>query len=162
MGYLCVSPTPRDVRNLLSDLLGKTVELDASGQTRLRGAADVAAVAIYVSETGALAALVACDVVLGASLGAALALLPAGLVAENEDAGSLNEDVGENLAEIFNVMTTLLNAEGRPRIALDGVIVSPDPIPAPVAKMLGSAVGHLPLKVEVPGYGAGDLTVVTR
>jgi hypothetical protein len=109
-----------------------------------------------------LAGVAATDLALGGALGAGLALLPARLVAEGEAAGELSDDVMENLSEVFNVMTSMLNAEGRPRITLDMVYRSSEPLPAPVATMLDGQIGQVPLGVTVPGYGAGNLSFVVR
>lgn len=161
MGILCVTPTPLAVRSLMSDLLGRAVEVNLLTKRQLASGA-AAAVAVYIGETGALAGVVATDVVLGASLGAGLALLPPRLVGECDAAGELTDDVMENLAEVFNVMTPSLNAEGRPRVTLDMVYRKGDPLPAPVARMLDGQIGQVPLSVNVPGYGSGNLAIVVR
>lgn len=161
MGILCPTPTPLAVRTLLSDLLGRAVEVHALPKKQLT-AKGAAAVAVYVGETGALAAVVATDLAVGGSLGAGLALLPARLVAEGESAGELSDDVMENLSEVFNVMTSVLNAEGRPRVTMDMVYRSSEPLPAPVATMLDGQMGQVPLGVNVPGYGSGNLAIVVR
>ena len=161
MGILCRTPTPLSVRSLLSDLLGRAVEVHALPRKQLTSKA-VAAVAVYVGETGALAGVVATDLALGGALGAGLALLPARLVAEGEAAGELSDDIMENLSEVFNVMTPTLNAEGRPRVTLDMVYRSSDTLPAPVVTMLDGQMGQVPLGVTVPGYGAGNLAIVVR
>jgi hypothetical protein len=161
MGTLCASPTPKAVRQVLADLLGRDVQLQAESHHVVRED-EVAAVAVYVSETGSLAALCACDVALGASLGCSLALLPPGRVNDSVRYMSIDTDVSENLYEVFNVMSTLFNAEGRPHIILDGMIIPPDKLPSAVARMLGSPVGHLPVTIGVQGYGEGAMTVVVR
>ncbi|HET7486349.1 MAG TPA: hypothetical protein VFJ85_00370 [Acidimicrobiales bacterium] len=161
MGILCVTPTAMSVRSLLSDLLGRAVEVQMLTRKELTSKA-AAAVAVYVSETGALAGVAAVDLAVGGALGAGLALLPPRLVAEGEAAGELQDDVMENLAEVFNVMTPILNAEGRPRVTLDMVYRSSDQLPAPVSKMLDGQVGQVPLNVSVSGYGAGNLAIVVR
>lgn len=161
MGILCPTPTPLAVRSLLTDLLGRAVEVQALSKRQLNSK-EVAAVAVYVGETGALAGLAATDLALGGALGAGLALLPARRVAEGEAAGELPEDIMENLAEVFNVVTSILNAEGRPRITLDMVYRAGEPLPAPVAKMLDGQIGQVPLGVTVTGYGSGNLSFVVR
>lgn len=161
MGILCVTPTPLSVRSLLSDLLGRAVEVQMLPRRQL-GSKEAAAVAVYVGETGALAGVAATDLALGGALGAGLALLPPRLVGEGEAAGELQDDVMENLSEVFNVMTPILNAEGRPRVTLDMVYRSSDQIPAPVLKMLDGQIGQVPLSVTVNGYGSGNLAIVVR
>lgn len=161
MGLLCTSPTPLAVRSLLSDLLGKTVEVRADPGSAV-GAADAAAVAVFVTEASSLAAVAACDLALGASLGAALALLPARLVDETRDDGVLREDVGENLDEIFNVMSTVFNVAGRPRVSLHRVHRTGASLPAPVAAILDARVGRESFAVNVPGYRSGRLGIVVR
>jgi hypothetical protein len=150
------------VRSLCSDLLGKDVAVRVeTGRTTTEA---IAAVAVFVTEAGALASVAACDIALGGALGAALALLPASLVQESLAAGQLRDDLYENLGEVFNIMTTLFNVEGRPRITLSRVHAATRSasLPAPVAAVLARKSGQLAFAVTVPGYGTGQLHLVTR
>jgi hypothetical protein len=163
MGLLCLSPTALTIRSLFSDLLGKAVEVRAVPGDPLP-MSEVAAVAVFVTEASSLAAVAACDLQLGGALGAALALLPARLVDQARDEGVLREDVRENLDEVFNVMSTVFNADGRPRISLHRVHgpAKAAPLPASVASVLNARVGREPFEVKVPGYRGGRLEIVAR
>src|SRR4051794_20768281 len=161
MGVLCSLPAPDDVRAMLSELLDAEGDVDARPRAAL-GGDDAAAGGVYVSDPGALAAVVACDVRAGAALGAALALLPAELVAEAEQAGALDGDVMDNLREVFTVLTTGLTDDGRRRVTLDSVHVAPEPLPEPVARLLDGSAALVPMAVSVPGYGDGVIALAVR
>src|SRR3546814_17834929 len=68
-------PPPCPVRELLTDLLGRDVEL-SPGAPLAPGPATPATIASYVDDSLQLAALVVCDLPMSAHAGAALRLVP--------------------------------------------------------------------------------------
>jgi hypothetical protein len=92
--------------------------------------------------------------------GAAIGLIPAGGAQDAVKERSLPPMLTDNLGEVLNVLAALFNAEGAPHLKLyasypPGTDAPPDVI------ALGKAIGNrLDLAVDIPGYGAGTLSLV--
>ena len=151
-------PNEAGVKDLLSMVVGSEVAVQYAAQPAL-DEDTVGALARYVDDEGVLRALVAVDLQVANALGAALALLPVARVREAVEAGQVPADVLENLGEVFNVGTNLLNAPDRPHLKLDGVLAVPD-LPAELVTALVRAAERVDLDIDVPGFGAGHFAVV--
>jgi hypothetical protein len=152
-------PAPKEVRDLLSDLLGKEVGLRPGPPF---GVAPhyPASVASYVDDSLVVRAVVAMDLPLSAYVGAALALVPrSGAELAMED-GRLTGPLAESLAEVFNIVASLFNTSGAAHLRLYTSQVSGEAIAADArarTQILGRRGDFV---VDVAGYGTGRLAVV--
>lgn len=150
-------PDAKAVRDLLTDLLGKSVDviladpLPSDART---------AVAIYTTDRLATAAVVAFTAPLAAYLGAALGLLPPAGAKEAAAAGSLPANLEENFSEVVNILASLFNRKGAPHVKLYSVVPPGAPVPADVARLFGGLGARLDLAVAVPAYGDGRVSLV--
>ncbi len=151
-------PTEANVRDLLSMMVGKDVAVKYSAMP-LVDAATTGAIARYDDDEGVLRALASCDLLVANSLGAALALVPKGRVMDAVKGKTVPADFADNLHEVFNVGANFFNAPDRPHVRLSVTHTPPD-LPAELLQSLRSSPTRLDLKVDVPGYGSGTLTVV--
>src|SRR3954468_16009699 len=104
-------PVPKEVKDLLDELLGRSVELTPADPLK---AADIprTLVALYVDSGQKLRAVVGLDFALTAFVGAAIGLIPAGGAEACIEDNELSKMIGENAIEVCNVFTSLLNKEG--------------------------------------------------
>ena len=152
-------PTEANVRDLLSMMVGKDVAVKYSAMP-LVDAATTGAIARYDDDEGVLRALASCDLLVANALGAALALVPKGRVLEAVKGKTVPADFAENLHEVFNVGANFFNAPDRPHVRLTKVHTPPADLPAELMQALATSPSRLDLKVDVPGYGSGTMTVV--
>ena len=152
-------PAAKDVRDMLSGLVGKPVGV-APGAPVTPTDRDPVSVAVYVSPTMAVNALCVMDLPLAAWTGGALALLPPGGVQDVvEEDGELTTMLTEALHEVVNVLSALFNVPGAPHSKLYKLYAPGDDIPADVAGSLAD-FNRIDLAVDVPGYGKGGISLV--
>jgi hypothetical protein len=150
----------KDVKDLLHSLVGREVEVYATGKMQDPAVGDGNLVGVYKDNRQALAGLVLLDVPLGAYIGAALGLVPVRLAQQAANHGGLPDNLLENASEVLNVMSSLFNAEGAPHVRLDTVYEPGHPLPADVAKWVGAFVPRCDLDVDVAGYGRGGFSLL--
>ncbi|MCZ2805803.1 hypothetical protein O2W18_11870 [Modestobacter sp. VKM Ac-2983] len=149
-------PNPKAVRDLLEGLFGKDVTVAPGDPVSLN---DKPAVAVYVDPTMATTALCLVDIRLAAWLAGALALLPKGGLEDAIDEGELSEMHLEVVYEVVNVAAALFNGGGVNHSKLHKVHAPGDPIPGDIAG-LAAAFNRIDLKVDVAGYGSGNMSIV--
>src|SRR4051794_23510335 len=134
MSDTSVIPASLAVRNLFEDLLGREVTV-APGAPLEQADLGNAVVAIF-TEHLQMCAVLGMDLSLAANAGAALGLLPAGAAEDAVDDKALPPMLAENVAELCNVLTSLLNREGAPHVKLYQVIVPGQAVPNDAAALL--------------------------
>ncbi|MCZ2823097.1 MULTISPECIES: hypothetical protein [unclassified Modestobacter] len=149
-------PNPKAVRDLLEGLFGKDVTVAPGDPVSLN---DKPAVAVYVDPTMATTALCLVDIRLAAWLAGALALLPKGGLEDAIDEGELSEMHLEVVYEVVNVAAALFNGGGVNHSKLHKVHAPGEPIPGDIAG-LAAAFNRIDLKVDVAGYGSGNMSIV--
>jgi len=150
-------PTPEAVASLLSDLIGRR----ATAKKGTAFAAPAAcAIATYVEASGGVAFIAFADVAFVAGVGAALAMIPCGVVQESISAGKPSEVLVENAYEVLNIMASLFNdgTVGEHHVKIKRLTVAPH-LPEKL-KFLRLPDGRLDLAISLPGYPDGKLTIV--
>ena len=150
-----VLPTAKDVRDLLEGLFGKEVVVSPGDPVSLN---DKPAVAVYVDPTMATTALVLVDLRLGAWLAGALALLPKGGLEDAIDEGELYPMHVEALYEVVNIAASMFNGEGVNHSKLHQLLAPGEAVPGDIAG-LAAAFNRIDLKVDVAGFGSGNLSI---
>jgi hypothetical protein len=154
-----VLPAAKDVRDMLSGLVGKEVAVSPGAPVTPEPNRPVT-VAIYTAPDMSVNALCVMDLGASAYTAAALALLPPGgaqdAVQEDKE---LSPMLLEALHEVVNVLSALFNTPGAPHSKLNRLVADGEEIPGDVAGML-AGFNRLDLAVEVPGYGKGGLSLV--
>jgi hypothetical protein len=153
-----VLPAPKDVRDLLEDLLGKDVTVGTGEPVRVADLPRMV-VAVYVTDGLRMTAVAGLDLGLAAYAGAALGLVPVGGANACIEDRELSPMLGENVGEICNVLSALLNREGAPHVRHYGTYLVGQPPPADAAAHLMALGQRLDLNVDVAGYGSGTLSI---
>jgi hypothetical protein len=152
-------PALHPVRNLLEDLLGREVTLTPADPVK---AADLPStvVAVYTDTTGKLAGVVGLNLPLAAYAGAALGLLPPGGAEDSIDEKELSPMLAENVQELCNILTGLLNREGAPHVKLHAVhLPKQGTVPNDAAAQLLALGNRLDVEVQITRYGGGKLSM---
>jgi len=151
-------PAALAVRNLLEDLLGRDVTVSVADPPV---AADLkrTVAAVYIGNAARMAAVLGLDLALAAYAGAALGLMPVGRAEDCIEDGALSPLLAENVGELFNVLTSLLNREGGPHIKLYKVYLPPEPLPTDAQALVLALGNRTDLAVEVARYGKGRFSL---
>ena len=154
-----VLPAAKDVRDMLTGLVGKDVGV-APGAPVTPTPDKPVSVAVYVDPHMAINAICVMDLAASAYTGGALALLPPGGAQDAvEEDGELSGMMVEALHEVVNVLSALLNVPGAPHSKLHKLYAPGEDLPGDIEGMLAN-FNRLDLAVEVPGYGKGAISFV--
>jgi hypothetical protein len=152
-------PAAKDVRDMLSGLVGKEVSV-APGAPVTPAPNEPVSVAVYVDPHMAINALCVMDLAASAYTAGALALLPPGGCQDAvEEDGELTALQAEALHEVVNVLSALFNTSGAPHSKLHKLYPAGEELPGDVEGML-AAFNRVDLAIEVSGYGKGGLSLV--
>jgi len=154
MSETSVLPASAAVRSLFEDLLGREVAV-GPGDPMVSQDRPTSVVAVFVDENQQLVAVLGLDISLAANAGAALGLMPVKVADESVEDGLLEPGLAENVSEVCNVLTSLLNREGAPHVRLHQVVLPGEEIPGDVSAHLLALGRRLDLEVEVSRYGTG-------
>lgn len=152
-------PQPKQIRDLLTDLLGREVTISPS--TPLAPAPDAAtSIAVYVDDQLRISALVVCDLSFSAHVGAAIGLIPVGGAESAIEDAALSESIAENLYEVLNIAASLFNVAGADHLRLHALHPAGPPLD-PQLRISALTLGRREdLSVDIAGYGSGALSVV--
>ena len=152
-------PAAKDVRDMLSGLVGKEVSVSPGAPVTPEPNRPVT-VAIFTAPDMSVNALCVMDLGASAYTAAALALLPPGGAQDAvEEDKELSPMLLEALHEVVNVLSALFNTPGAPHSKLNKLVSDGEDVPGDIAGML-AGFNRLDLAIEVPGYGKGALSLV--
>jgi hypothetical protein len=158
MSDTSVLPASLTVRNLFEDLLGRDCSV-APGDPLTAADLPTATVAIYTDNQQQIYGVIGMDLSLAANVGAALGLIPAGAAEDSIDEKTLFPNLAENVFEMCNVLTSLLNREGAPHVKLYQVIYPGMSLPNDARAHLLALGRRLDLLIEVSRYGKGKFSM---
>ena len=158
MSDVSVLPGTVAVRNLFEDLLGREVTV-SPGDPLSADEIATATVAIFTDTAQQIYAVLGMELPLAANAGAALGLLPAGAAEDSIDEKKLFPNLAENVFELCNVLTSLLNREGAPHVKLYQVVYPGMPLPGDARAHLLALGRRLDLSIEVSRYGKGKFSL---
>ena len=152
-------PNPKEIRDLLTDLLGREVTLSPSAPLAPTPRTPCT-IGVYVDDGLQVTAVVSFDLALSAHAGAAIGLVPvAGAEAAIEE-GTLNDTLRDNVYEVLNIGASLFNPEGATHLRLYDVHHAGAPVPGDVLVKAVTLGRREDLAVQVAGYGSGRLSYV--
>ena len=158
MSDTSVIPASLSIRNLFEDLLGRDVNV-SPGDPMTAADLPTGVFAVYTDTSQQLYAVLGMQLALAANAGAALGLLPAGAAEDSIEEKTLFPNLAENVFELCNVLTSLLNREGAPHVKLYHVIYPGMDLPNDARAHLLALGKRLDLTVEVARYGKGKLSL---
>ena len=149
-------PIPEDVRDFLSDLLGKPVAV-SKGQKLSFDDPTRFVTGIYIEDDGTLGGACIADLSLAASVGAALAMMPTVVAKESVDAGELSEGLRDNFYEVANILSRLLNGPSVPHLRISELAAG---VPDQVMELSGKAAGLKHYNVTIVDYAGGSMSLL--
>jgi hypothetical protein len=158
MSDTSVLPVALTIRNLFEDLLGRDVNV-SPGDPMTAADLPTGVIAVYTDTSQQIYAVLGMQLALAANAGAALGLLPAGAAEDSIEEEKLFPNLAENVFELCNVLTSLLNREGAPHVKLYQVIYPGMDLPNDARAHLLALGKRLDLTVEVARYGKGKLSL---
>jgi hypothetical protein len=158
MSDTTVLPASLAVRSLFEDLLGRDCTVGPGEPLNANDLA-TATVAIYTDNAQQIYGVLGMELSLAANVGAALGLLPAGAAEDSVEEKALFPNLAENVFELCNVLTSLLNRDGAPHVRLHQVVYPGMALPADARAHLLALGRRLDLTIEVSRYGKGRLSL---
>lgn len=152
-------PAPKEVKDLLEELLGRSVAVSPGDPIRAADLALGLLVSVYIDDSMKMRAVIGLDLPLAVYAGAAIGLIPAAGAQECIDEKQLTSMIAENVTEVCNVMSTLLNREGHPRVRMYQTYLPGQMPPADAVGYVLALGRRLDLNVDVQGYGKGRFAV---
>ena len=152
-------PAAKDVRDMLSGLIGKPVTVTPGAPVTPEPLRPVT-IAIYTAPDMSVNALCVMDLGASAYTAGALALLPPGGCQDSvEEDKELSPMQLEALHEVVNVLSALFNTPGAPHSKLNKLVKDGEDAPGDVVGML-AGFNRLDLELDIPGYGKGAMSLV--
>ena len=152
-------PAAKHIRDTFEDLIGRHVNVCPADPMR-SAEMHQSLVAVYVDDGLKLCAVLGMTFPLAVYSAAALGLIPPGGAKDMVEEREVTPLIAENAAEICNVLGTVLNHEGQPRVRMYQTFMPGGPPPPNDAAGRLLALGHrLDLEVEVTGYGKGKFSL---
>lgn len=150
------------VLSMFGDLVGRRVTGTESDPLELDEATTLPMVrGVFQADGGAPGALYLMDLELAAAVGAALVMMPAGLVKESVADKALFPSLVENTFEVLNVTSRLINRAGGTHYKIREQVLPGAALPEDAVAVLSEAGRRADLRLTVEGYGTGRLTIVT-
>ncbi len=142
-------PSLDNVLKLMQCLLGEGVQ----AKTAVSGP-DLSkpfVLASYVNDSNDVRRVLACDLGLANSLGAAFSMIPAGVANESTKTGNVPDNIRVNLYEVLNVCVNLFSEQSKERLSLSDLKVCPAGTPSPALTETARYT------VQIPRYSGGAM-----
>lgn len=153
-------PSTEDISKLLSSLLSNEIQAKECEPWQFEGV-PCYNIATYKTDTGDLAALCVTDIVAGASMAGMLTQATADVVNEAIKANQLTEELLENIKEVMNIFTSVLNTNTTPHLLYNDFHTVPPALNDNLKKILDNPVDRFDVKLTIPGYPDAQLTIIT-
>lgn len=152
-------PDHEDIRKTLSNLLGKEVKVTEGGAALEPDDGQPYTVAVYQDADSNLAAVCVCDVALSSSVGAALALIPPGVVEDCVRSREIPDNIMENVGEVMNICVNLFQGSGTKRLRLSQVLPPGQQADSGTVDFCDDSGENNHFRVEIPGYVDGRMSL---
>jgi hypothetical protein len=152
-------PVPKDVKDLFDELLGRPVTVGPADPMRAAQLRENPLSCLYVDDKLTLGAIITLDLPLAAYTGAALGLIPVAGAQACIEENELSTMVAENVTEVCNVLSSLLNREGQPRLRVHQTFMPGQMPPADAVGYMLALGRRLDLDIDVQGYGSGKMWI---
>ncbi len=154
-----ILPGKKAVADLLLSLLDMNVAVTDGDPVKIEPQTP-SAVCTFVLDDGRPKACWISEFSLVVNIGAALAVIPPEVALEHIRKTELPDNIRENFQEVLNVSASLFNKPDSQHLSLGALTITPDTVPDAVQSMIASASGRSDMKIAIPGYGDGMMTLV--
>lgn len=151
-------PRPDAVRDLMSNMIGKPIEVRARQEFNVNDDGTAFSTAVLIEDGGAVAGAIVADLEFASFAGASVVLIPKAAADDSIRSGALSEKLTEQYREIATAITTLLNG---PTVATLRIRNLEAGVPAEAGDLIIKAAGRRTFDVTFRGYGTGALALYT-
>ena len=144
------------VANTLKTLLGRAITVTAGKPAPIPPAC---VVGHFIRDDGSLDSVVVAPIALASYLGASLALIPPAVATAAGKAPKLDDNLGENYAEVMNVLTNILIEHAGAHLKVVSIAMR-SAASADVQALVAKPKERADFEVNVTGYGQGPLTLL--
>jgi hypothetical protein len=152
------APIQEDVRDLLTDLLGRGIAVDKVSRLEMEDDA-CGLVGVYATDEGEIAALTVIDGPLCARAGAALSMVPTNVADDAIKKNELTDTLVDNIREVVNIFARFLNSSKSPHVRLVNTFVLPAELPDDVRALYLAPEFRRDFAVQIEGYGNGRYSI---
>lgn len=153
-------PSAKQIRDLFEMLLGRTVEVSPDYEILKPDEEFGCCVAFFNDAMNNVCAACIMDLDLCAYAGAALQLIPAAGAQDEINNGTLADSYIENVYEILNIFSGLLNKDDAPHVTIGLMYTPGEELPGNEYKMVTSYVERRDSILDIEGYGKGRFGVM--
>lgn len=153
-------PSAKRIRDLFEMLLGRTVEVSPDYEILKPDEEFGCCVAFFNDAMNNVCAACIMDLDLCAYAGAALQLIPAAGAQDEINNGTLADSYIENVYEILNIFSGLLNKDDAPHVTIGLMYTPGEELPGNEYKMVTSYVERRDSILDIEGYGKGRFGVM--
>jgi len=118
-------------------------------------------IAVFVDDDDKPVSGCVCDFNFAAYAGAALTMIPKGGAADAAETGDFSDTMKGNVYEVMNILTRLFMSPNTPHLRITEVVYGYEDLTPAVKEMLSTADKKAGYTVNVPNYGAGELSFIT-
>lgn len=155
-------PTRKAIKDIFDGLLGREVSMTDGDRVVLDGERGLLpVVASYVDDHNRLSSVATMDFKLAAYAGAALGLVPLGGAEASIEDKELFPNLFENTCELLNVLASPIGDASPVHQRLFETFEPGRGLPADVAQWAATLGVREDVKIDIPGYGAGNLSIIT-
>jgi hypothetical protein len=153
-------PLPKEVRDLLTDLMGREITLNPSAPFA-PAPAEPATIAVYVDDQLQISGVIVCDLAFSAYAGAAIGLVPPAGAETAIEEQELTETLADNLYEVLNIAASLFNAPDHDHLKLHAVRPATRGGMDLNDRFLALTLGRREdWSIDIAGYGHGLITII--
>jgi hypothetical protein len=153
-------PGSVEIGTFFGELLGRTVEATEPKKLHdLKAEDTVWYTGVFIEDDERVSGAFITDLNLACRAGASLAMIPKPVAEEAIKAGELTDGLRENVSEVANIGSALLNGEVFPHLRMRDYV---DGIPDEVQDLIVKASGRKDLDVSIEEYGTGLLVLLAR
>lgn len=156
-----VHPVPNEdgIRQMLGMLYGNDLVI-ADGQP-VDAKDNKSLVAVYINDDDQPVTACVCDYNFVAFAASSLTRIPIGGAEDAAASGDFSEMMLGNIHEVMNVCSRLFMDANSPHLRLDTVYTTLEDAPEGVPEMIGACQGQVDCNIDIPNYGAGNISFLS-
>lgn len=152
-------PKQIEVQQMLGMLYDNEINVEESEPLSTESGAKTL-VAVYVDDKDVPVTACTCDFNFTAFAGGALTKIPKGGTEDMAESGDFSPMILGNFYEVMNICSRLFMNSHTPHLRLEKTYTAPEDAPAEVVEILSKAANKTGFKVNIDGYGEGQLSFV--
>ena len=152
-------PKQIEVQQMLGMLYDNEISVDEAEPLNTDAGAKTL-VAVYIDDEDKPVTVCTCDFNFTAYAGGALTKIPKPGTDEMAESGEFSQMIMGNFYEVMNICSRLFMNSQTPHLRLEKTYTAPEDAPGEVVELLSSSSRKAGFKVNIDGYGDGQISFV--